>query len=48
VLTAAILLAIASAIAVNYGYVREHDAAAALPPLTIKEPLASVRLLLSN
>lgn len=47
-LTAAILLAIASAIAVNYGYVREHEAAAALPPLTIKEPLASVRLLLSN
>jgi hypothetical protein len=47
-LAIAIGLAFASAVAVNYGYLREHDAAAALPPLSIKEPLASVRLLATN
>jgi len=45
---AAILLAVASAVAVNYGYLREHDAAAALPPLSVKQPIASLGLLLSN
>jgi hypothetical protein len=38
-------LALASAIAVNWAYAKEHDAAAALPPLTLRAPLQSVRLL---
>jgi hypothetical protein len=46
--TFAIVLAFASAAAVNYGYLREHDAAAELPPLSIKRPLASLKLLLDN
>jgi hypothetical protein len=47
-LVAAVLLAFASAAAVNYGYLREHDAAAELPPLSIRRPLASVGLLVAN
>ena len=41
-------LALVSAIAVNWAYAREHDAAAALPPLTFRRPLWSVRLLLGT
>ena len=41
-------LALVSAIAVNWAYAREHDAAAALPPLSFRRPLWSVRLLLGT
>jgi len=44
----AIVLTFVSALAVNYGYVREHDAAAMLPALSIRQPLASLKLLVSN
>ena len=39
-------LALVSALAVNWAYAKEHDAAAALPPLSFRAPLASLRLLL--
>jgi drug/metabolite transporter (DMT)-like permease len=39
-------LALVSAVAVNWAYAKEHDAAAQLPPLTFREPVASVRSLL--
>jgi hypothetical protein len=38
-------LALVSALAVNWAYTQEHDAAAALPPLTFRAPLRSARLL---
>lgn len=38
-------LALVSAIVVNWGYAREHDAAARLPRLSPRRPLRSVRLL---
>jgi hypothetical protein len=44
----AIVLAIASATLANVAYVREHDAAAALPRLSLRRPLHSLGLLLSN
>src|ERR1043166_9096647 len=44
----AILLTIVSAIAVNWAYVREHDAAAALPTLSPRRPLRSARILLRD
>jgi drug/metabolite transporter (DMT)-like permease len=44
----AILLTIVSAVAVNWAYVREHDAAAALPALTLRHPLRSARILLCD
>src|SRR5262249_14359356 len=44
----AILLTIVSAIAVNWAYVREHDAAAAAPMLTLRHPLRSAGVLLRN
>jgi drug/metabolite transporter (DMT)-like permease len=39
-------LALISAVAVNWAYALEHDAAAQLPPLTFTRPLESARLLL--
>jgi hypothetical protein len=39
-------LALLSAIAVNWAYAREHDAAAALPPLSFRTPRRSLLLLL--
>jgi hypothetical protein len=39
-------LALVSALAVNWAYAKEHDAAAELPPLTFRAPLASARSLL--
>jgi hypothetical protein len=39
-------LALISAVAVNWAYALEHDAAAQLPPLTLRRPLESARLLL--
>ncbi|MDX6513537.1 MAG: hypothetical protein QOE36_3041 [Gaiellaceae bacterium] len=41
-------LAMLSALGVNWGYSKEHDAAIALPPLTPRHPLRSVRLLLGS
>ena len=45
---AALALAIVSATLTNLAYSREHDAAAELPTLTLRHPLASVRLLLTD
>ena len=39
-------LALVSSVAVNWAYALEHDAAAALPPLSFREPRESLRLLL--
>jgi hypothetical protein len=44
----ALLLTLASACALNWGYLREHQAAAKLPPLSLCRPLASVRALLGS
>ena len=41
-------LAFISAIAVNWAYAREHDAAAAMPPFSPRRPVRFVSLLLSN
>ena len=41
-------LGFVSAFAVNWAYAREHDAAAALPPLSPRTPVRSVRLLLAD
>jgi len=41
-----LLLALVSAVAVNWAYAREHDAAATLPTLSLREPRRSLRLLL--
>ena len=41
-------LALVSALAVNWAYTKEHDAVAALPPLTAREPLRSLALLLRS
>jgi hypothetical protein len=45
-LFAAIGLTVLSALAVNWGYVREHAAAASLPPLSARRPRESLRALL--
>jgi hypothetical protein len=44
----ALPLAIASTTLVNLAYLQEHDAAAALPVLSMRRPLHSVQLLLTN
>jgi hypothetical protein len=44
----ALVLALASTVLINLAYLREHDAAAALPVLSIRRPLQSARLLLSD
>jgi hypothetical protein len=44
----ALVLAVASTVLTNIAYLREHDAAAALPKLSLRHPLASLRLLLSD
>ena len=41
-------LAFASALAVNWAYAREHDAAAVMPPFSPRQPLRFVSLLLGN
>ncbi len=41
-------LALVSAVLVNLAYSREHDAAAGLPRLTLRDPLGSLRLLLAD
>src|SRR6266403_1053084 len=44
----AIVLALLSTTLTNIAYLREHDAAAALPVLSMRRPLHSLRLLLSD
>ena len=47
-LTFAILLTFVSALAINWAWIREHDAASALPPLSVRRPRRSLALLLRN
>jgi hypothetical protein len=44
----ALALALASTVLVNLAYLREHDAAAALPVMCIRRPLQSARALLTD
>jgi hypothetical protein len=44
----ALLVTLASAVALNWGYVREHEAAATLPPLSVRHPLRTAALLLAS
>src|ERR1700678_431637 len=44
----ALVLEIASTALANLAYVREHDAAAALPCLSLRRPLHSLQLLLTD
>jgi len=43
-----LVLALASAVLINLAYLREHDAAAELPVLSMRRPLQSARLLLGD
>ncbi len=45
---AALVLALASTTLTNIAYLREHDAAVTLPPLSLRRPLQSVRALLTD
>jgi hypothetical protein len=47
-LAGGLVLALASAAALNWGYFVQHGVASALPPLTLRRPLASLRLLFGN
>jgi len=44
----ALVLAVAATTLTNIAYLRQHDAAAALPALSLRRPLRSARLLLSD
>jgi hypothetical protein len=44
----ALFLALASTTLINVAYLREHDAAAALPALSLRRPLHSVQVLLTD
>src|SRR5262249_21643164 len=44
----ALALTLASACALNWGYLREHGAASRLPPLSVGRPLRSLHLLLAS
>ena len=44
----ALVLALASTALINVAYLREHDAAAALPALTLRRPLHSAHILLTD
>src|SRR6516225_403684 len=46
--TLAIMLTFASALAINWAWIREHDAAAAMPPLSVRRPRESLLLLVRN
>ena len=45
---AGLALALGSALALNWGWVEQHGAAAALPPLTLRRPFVSLALLFRN
>jgi hypothetical protein len=47
-LAGALLLALSSAAALNWGFLTQHSAAAALPPLSAKRPLHSLYLLFAS
>lgn len=47
-LALALVITIASACLLNWGYLVEHGAASTLPPLSVKRPIAAVRLLLAS
>lgn len=47
-LALALVITIASACLLNWGYLVEHGAASTLPPLSVKRPLAAARLLLAS
>jgi drug/metabolite transporter (DMT)-like permease len=47
-LTLAILLTFVSALAINWAWIREHGAAAALPPLSVRRPRESLAQLLRS
>jgi hypothetical protein len=47
-LAGGLLLALASAAALNWGYFVQHGVASALPPLTLRRPLHSLRLLFGS
>lgn len=44
----ALVVTLVSAVGINWGYLIEHDAAAELPPLSIRRPARTVRLLVSS
>lgn len=44
----ALLITLTSALALNWGYLREHEAANELPPLSIRRPLQTARLLVAS
>jgi hypothetical protein len=48
VIAVALLLALASAAALNWSYLVQHGEAAAMPPLTVRRPFRSLRMLFSN
>jgi drug/metabolite transporter (DMT)-like permease len=48
VIAVALLLALGSAAALNWSYLIQHGEAAAMPPLTLRHPVRSLRLLFSN
>jgi hypothetical protein len=43
-----VALALASAAALNWGYFAQHGAAEAMPPLALRRPLRSLRLLFGS
>ncbi|MGZ8715860.1 MAG: hypothetical protein ACXWYO_02000, partial [Gaiellaceae bacterium] len=43
-----LVLALVSAVAVNWAYSREHDAAAGMPPFSLRRPLRFVSLLFAD
>ena len=47
-LSLALVITIASACLLNWGYLTEHSAASSLPPVSIKQPLHAVRVLLAS
>ena len=44
----ALVVTLVSAVAINWGYLIEHDAASELPALSVRRPLRTVRLLLAS
>lgn len=47
-LSFAILLTFAAAVLINWAWIREHDAASSLPPLSVRRPRESLRILLTD
>jgi hypothetical protein len=47
-LAAGLVLALASAAALNWGYYAQHGAASSLPPLSVRRPLRSLASLFGN